>query len=330
MLWTEAATTTAWGQTGRTKPSTSPSRSSHIYEIPGFIRDKLHVSALGDSCADKNYMKAAYARKLGLDIDRTQRTPVFVGSGRSVSTVGVSLAQFRFRDEPQEYPLVFHLLSDCVHNVILGRPFLKATKTFQSLANRTKRVIKRLVDRFASPSCSYLGDSASRFSGLLNGQAQEALADSGSQVLLIDEQYAVDLGLPISRGLEHRTRLRFADNTTKMTSGMTFGVRWQFGDHQSSEEYTLDFHILKDSPAAIILNNDFLFDTDSFSEFDAWLLDEDPGEDEEPYFLFIGFDPKSYSKGEASIIQHIYNNITDTSYQRTLGRVRYQYVIASC
>jgi hypothetical protein len=315
--------------TSRPTYPTTFSRSYHIYEIPGLIRDKYQVSALGDSCADKNYMKAAYARKLGLAIDKTQRTQVLVGSGTSVSTVGVSVAQFRFRHEPQEYSLVFHLLPDCIHNVILGRPFLKATKTFQSLANRTRRVIRRLVDRFASPSCSYLGDSASRFSGLVNGQAQEALADSGSQVLIIDEAYALDLGLPISRDLKNRTRLRFADNTTKMTSGMTFGVRWQFGDHQGSEEYTLDFHILKDSPAAIILNNDFLFDTDSFSEFDAWLLDEDTGEDEEPHLFFISFDPEHYAQGKVFIMQHVYKSITHTNYQRTLGHVRSRYVTES-
>jgi hypothetical protein len=142
-------------------------------------------------------MKEAYAKGLGLSINRGDISTVRIGSGKRLITVGTVVTPFRFKEEPEVYSLAFHILPDCIHNVILGKAFLKATNTFSSLANKARRVIRRAV-KGMTRHLFYLGHSAPRFTGLLNGQKQEALADSGAKVLIMDEDYARSAGLPIS------------------------------------------------------------------------------------------------------------------------------------
>jgi hypothetical protein len=93
-------------------------------------------------------------------------------------------------------------------------------------------------------------------------------------VLIMDEDFARAAGLTVSGSQSNRSRFRFADNTTAIISGMTFGVKWEFGDSGVSGEHDLDFHILKNAPAAVILSDDFLFGTNAISKYDYYLVDE--------------------------------------------------------
>ncbi|KAH8728445.1 hypothetical protein GQ44DRAFT_609601 [Phaeosphaeriaceae sp. PMI808] len=270
-----------------------------IFEIPSILGIHYKVNALGDTCAKKNFMKTAYAERLKLEIDRANVSSVTIGSRKQLVTTGTVRAAFRFINEPKVFSLVFHLIPDCIHDVILGKPFLKATRTFTSLLNQTRRVVKRMLDRVTQRHVLYLGDNTTRFTGLLNGRSQEALADSGSKVLLMDEDYARTMGLPIISSPQHCIKLRFADSSTTMTSGMVFGVKWEFGPTQGSEEYILDFHIIKKALAPVILSDEFLFDTNAFSKFECFLIDEDDeGKDEDAYFLAIDIDSNYHPANE--------------------------------
>jgi hypothetical protein len=74
-----------------------------------------------------------------------------------------------------------------------------------------------------------------------------------------------------------------------MTTGMTYDVEWRFGVVDKS--YNLNFHILENSPAPIILSDSFLFDTDAYDEYDCYLIDEDIKDDDyDTYFFHIGYD----------------------------------------
>ncbi|KAH7080209.1 hypothetical protein BKA63DRAFT_562913 [Paraphoma chrysanthemicola] len=263
----------------------------NIYEIPGFIGSMHKVNALGDFCAKVNFMRIELAQRLGLPINRESATSVTIGSGRKVTTQGTVATHFDFANEPGSYPIVFHLLPNCIHDVILGKGFLKATKTFSSFMNQKRRVVKRVISGITQAHFLYLGDNGPKFTGLLNGRKQDALADSGSKVLIMDEDYARSMGIPIQSDRRYHTKLRFADNSTAITSGMTYGVQWEFGHEGNNVQHMLDFHILRNAPAAVILSDDFLFATNAYSEFDCYLIDEDD-EDEDAYFFAIDYDPK--------------------------------------
>jgi hypothetical protein len=262
-------------------------RHTQVYEIPSFLGKSHPVNALADSCAKWNFIREDYADLLGLHIDRGQTSEVTVGSGKKVVTTGVTKTSFRFRDESQEYPLIFHILPNCIHNVILGKGFLKATSTLSNLLNFARRIKERILKGVSHHHLLYLGDSAPRFGGLVNGIPHEALADSGAKVLVMDEDYALSMGLHISREEEHRTLLRFADESTAYTSGVTYGVEWQFGYGGQSQRFQLDFHILKHSPANVILSDKFLFSTEAFCNYECFLVDDDEDDDEDAYFFAI-------------------------------------------
>jgi hypothetical protein len=242
-------------------------------------------------------MKEAYANKLRLDIDRSQSSEVTIGSGKKVVTTGVAKTSFRFKDEAEEYTLIFHILPSCIHNVILGKGFLKATNTFSNLANKARRIKERILDGITHRHLLYLGDSAPRFGGLINGAPEEALADSGAKVLVMDEDYAMSIGLSVEKGRKHRTRLKFADNSTAYTSGTTYGVEWEFGHGGgASDRFLLDFHVLKNAPANVILSDEFLFGTDAFIEYECFLVDEDD-EDDDAFFFAIDVDANHPTQG---------------------------------
>jgi hypothetical protein len=284
--------------TPRSQVRKGSNTSSRVFEVDGIVGVEEKVKALGDYCAKHNFMKTSYAEYLDLEVDQNAVRTIVIGSGKEVRTTGTVVVRFRFSSEPEVYSLTFHLIPSCIHNVVLGKPFLKATQTFSSAANFLRRVLKRFVVDFQSFDCMYLGDSAPSFIGRLNGQAQHALADSGSKVLIMDEKYAQSLGLPIIDDRQHRIKLRFADNSTAMTTGMTLGVRWQFGPDGGAKEHLLDFHILKNAPAAVILIDDFLFgETRAFAEYHCYLVDEDD-EDEDAQFFAIDIDLNYYHEAE--------------------------------
>jgi hypothetical protein len=62
------------------------------------------------------------------------------------------------------------------------------------------------------------------------------------------------------------------------------------------EEFTLDFHILKNAPSAVILSDEFLFETNAFAKYDCYLIDEND-EDEDAQFSVIDLDLSYVNKG---------------------------------
>lgn len=243
-------------------------------------------------------MKENLATEKGLEIDRSEVRQVRLSRKHDVTTTGTVTVDFRFDGEAEQYRLKFHLLPTCIHDVILGKSFLKLTKTFSELSNFTRRVKQRILRGLSHFHLLYLGESAPKFTGLLNGRPREALADWGSNALIMDEKFARKQGLPISDGPEYRNTVYLADNTTAQTTGMVLGVRWEFGLGGSGKEHDLDFHIMKNAPADVILSDDFLNETSAFIEYDCYLVDEDDEDDEsEAYFFGIRIDQKNYVPG---------------------------------
>jgi hypothetical protein len=195
------------------------------------------------------------------------------------------MALFRFKDEPTLHQLTFHLLPTCIHNVILGKPFLKATETFSNAINRLRRVTEKVIRGITQFHFLYLGASGPEFEGSINGIPQTALADTGSKVPIIDEDWARSIGLRIQ---PRRERLRFADDSYAYTSGMAYGIEWKYGVHENSgSSHFIDFHVLKNAPANVILYDAFLFDTDAFSRYQEYLIDDADDDDSSCYAIDI-------------------------------------------
>ena len=186
------------------------------------------MKALGDYGARGNFVEEEYAIRLGLPINRSVVRKVTVGSGKEVKTVGTITAPFHFNEEHGVHDLKFHLLPSCIHDVILGKPFLKLTETFSIISNFCRRMKERVVRGISQfHFLYYLGTSSPMFEG---SKLQTALDNSGAKVLVMDEAYArsIDI-LPIHIRREHRTMLKFADNSIAYTSGMAYNFEGRFG-----------------------------------------------------------------------------------------------------
>lgn len=280
------------------KSHTFTDREVRIFEIPCQVAEHT-ATALGDYGAAKNFMTEKYALDLGLPINPNSTRKITIGSGKKLSTVGTATAQFRFGDENDAYSLKFHILSKGIHNLVIGRPFLKLTKTFSDIANRCRRVKERIIHAVSQFPVLFMasGGSAPMFEGYINGQEQKALADSGSKVLIMDKDYAKSIGVRIQTGHEHRNTLKFADGSVVDTVGMAYDVSWRFGsDGELSLPFSLNFHVMKNAPANVVLNDAFLYDTHAFSEYQDFLIDEDDDDIEDDkcaiHFLFIGIDTR--------------------------------------
>jgi hypothetical protein len=256
-------------------------------------------------------MSEKYAIQLGLEISRESRhiKKVTVGNKKDATTTGLASAPFSFRGEDPIYPLKFYLLPDCVRDVILGNPFIKATKTFSNLSNFYRRLKRRAAQAISAYHLLFLGNSAPQFNGFINGMPQEALADSGAQVMVMDEKYARSIGLEIKTGREERTKLIFADKSTAFTKGMAYGVEWKFRSptDESSNLYRLNFHILENAPADVILCDSFLFETEAFSRYAYCLQESDDEEDGdwEQHCFAISKAPRRKAKQEADLLSYI-------------------------
>jgi hypothetical protein len=181
------------------------------------------------------------------------------------------------------------VLKDSIHDVILGKAFLKATKTLSNIVLKAKRVVTNFTRGLATLRLNYLGDSAPRFTGLLNGRIHQALADTGAQGLFMSEAFARENRFSIIDDPDKIVTVQYADGTTATTIGMTYGINWEYGLGGRSMNHVLDFHILKDAPADVILSDDFLHDTEAFAAYDCYLIDvddEDEDEDEDQGHLF--------------------------------------------
>ena len=252
-----------------------------VYEIPGLIAN-YSVNALGDYGAKKNFMRESYAVKLGLKIDRGLIRKIAVGSGNMVTSTGAAIASFHFEGERKMHELIFHLLPNCIHDVILGKPFLKTTETLSQISNFTRRVKERIVKGISQFRLLYLGESSPKFEGFINDKPQSALADTGAKIPVLDEKYARSVGLDIKTGSEHRAILRFADNSTAYTSGMVYGVEWKFGrEDESTSPYQLDFHVLKNAPSSVILPDTLLLGENTFAKYQHFLIDDDDDNDDD-------------------------------------------------
>jgi hypothetical protein len=189
------------------------------------------------------------------------------------------------------HDLKFHPLPDCINDVILGKSFLKFTETYSKPSNFYCRVKEKVVKSISQFHLLYLGTSSPMFEASISGKPQTALADSGAKVLVMDEAYARSIGVSIQIRDEHRTRLKVADKSTANTSGIAYGVEWRFDrDGEFTSTYRLNFHILENAPANVILCNMFLYDNEAFSRYHHYLVDNDDDyedEDSEPHCFAI-------------------------------------------
>ncbi|OJJ46801.1 hypothetical protein ASPZODRAFT_2031408 [Penicilliopsis zonata CBS 506.65] len=242
-------------------------------------RGRLH-GVLVDGCPDTgscvNIVSYDFVRRQKWNFQPHSDLPHIQLPGRgTVRPLGTITLPWRFEGEERAYDIIFHVLAKCVHPVILGRKFLASSGSLGQFFSRMKRKIisittgrKNRLFLLDSPRERGVGSW-----GKLNGHAACALADTGSDVMVISLDFAKSLNLDIETDSWRREWLELADGSITRTKGIVRGVEWTFGDE--NVKYRCDFVVLDNIEYEVILSNDFLFENRIFQTQDLFSSEQD-------------------------------------------------------
>ncbi|KAL4794541.1 hypothetical protein BDV19DRAFT_193252 [Aspergillus venezuelensis] len=199
---------------------------------------------------------------------------------KKVQSPGMVHVPWKFADERGKHSVPCWVLPKSTHQLILGNPFLTATKTLTKFRSRIKHELVTLSKRLR---LQLLGENSQRLCGYLEGTGTLALPDTGSDVMFISRPYARKLGLTIEEAPESLLEVEFPDGSTGWTSGVVRDAEWTVGNKSTRT----DFYVLDSLCVDVILSNDYLFENDIFSECEEYLYDADVEYGLwKPYYLF--------------------------------------------
>ena len=249
------------------------SKATLMYEpeISGFLNDTA-VKFFPDTQSAHDIMSHDYAKRNKLKINSSQSEKLQTANGSLVNTLGTVLQPVRFAETSETYIREFHVLPRCVHDVILGSPFLRLTQT---LTKYRHRIVKKLRGMSSRHRVCFTGASQQKLAGWANGQSILALPDTGSDVCLMSLQYARERGYRIDTDPRHREMLEFVDGSTAETFGRVEGFEWKF-DKSDFQIHAPEVHVLENLPTDLLLGYGFLDETDAFGVREELFVDPEP------------------------------------------------------
>jgi len=241
-----------------------PPRSSpqYTYEVSGLLNEQLS-SAFPDTGSDQNLLSRDYARRNNIAIipDCNGTTQIKSADGRLIPTIGTAQVSWSFEDSPHEkHMLVFHVLEQCVHDVLLGHPFLLKTNT--TTLNRIKRYTVYTTSSNSAGAvydihaASGLRAGQCSIDGHLAGEAIQTLADTGAQVNIMSLAYAQARNFKLDI-TGNRGTFRFIDGS-EAPSIATVNAVWISSDRK---QYSLKFEVLIGSSYDVILGQKHIYGT---------------------------------------------------------------------
>ncbi|KAI0543700.1 hypothetical protein F4679DRAFT_90375 [Xylaria curta] len=228
----------------------------------------IPVQALPDSGADMCFISPNLASRLSLCPTTGEQKRIFLANKKSIQSPGMVKVPWRFNGEQKAHILDCWILPGCVHDLVLGNYFLRVTQTLTTFRHRIKSKLVELPRRLR---LRLLGEENQRLWGTLDGHHTAALADTGSDVMLVSSTYAQKIGLTVDRDFENWLEIEFADGTTAWTSGVVRNVPWNVG----GKTVRCDFHVLDDLCVDVILSKNYLFELNVFSEHQGCFFDTD-------------------------------------------------------
>ena len=170
------------------------------YVIPSSINGAT-IKACPDSGSMFDIVSKRLAQANGWSIDSTKSEIITLPSRKRLSSLGTIEADFRFQGEQKSYRRIFHVIDNCIHDVILGNTFLKTTQTLTKFAHRIKEMV---VKKSRKCRLRYLGTPLERFRCSLKNQSIWALGDTGADLTFISLRLCKRLNLPIQKQRDYR------------------------------------------------------------------------------------------------------------------------------
>ena len=219
------------------------------------------MNAFPDSGADANYISEAEVRRQRLRVDSSRAADVQLASGHWTNTLGTVDLQFSFSVESKTYKLKCHVVKRCIQDLVIGSPFLQLTETLTKCWSRITQVFRR----DGAFRIRLIGAPRQRLIGNMNGKPAVALPDTGADLSLASETYALESGWEIDRSPEHCIPLEFADGSTGRTNGVVKNLSWEFSSSPARSHLT-DVYIYRDLECPLLLGYGFLRDSAAFED----------------------------------------------------------------
>ncbi|KAF4853527.1 hypothetical protein CGCSCA4_v002345 [Colletotrichum siamense] len=237
------------------KQNFSSGSTDHVVE--GSVND-IRTEASPDTGSDECIVSSHFASKLGKrPVPGTEKT-ITLANSKKVQSPGMIEVFWKFANDQTPHILKCWILPGSSNDFVLGSQFLKMTETLTKFSHRIKKVL--LPHR---PRLRLMGEEKERIMGLLNHRLTTALADTGSDVMLVSLEYVQLHGLIMDTGCKYRTEVELADGTRIWTCGTVRDATWTIGDNT----VRCDFHVLDGLYADVILSKDYLFDLNVFSKY---------------------------------------------------------------
>lgn len=219
-----------------------------------------------DTGTQGNHMSLNLAKEMGYAIDtREQSKGQFeLANGKMINSLGTVTAKIRFANtKPEEgnqsFVCYFNVFRTLAVPALIGMAFLSATET---LTRFTSRLVDLPQNWKRSLRVCAVGSAANRVSCFINGKPVIAYADTGSEVALVNDAYAMKHGLHSKYG---REELMLADGSLEYTSGYTeVEFKLPRRPDQSYEAWRalkakkIRFHILKNLQFDVLLDEDMI------------------------------------------------------------------------
>jgi hypothetical protein len=173
-----------------------------------------------DTGAAANFMSLEKAQELGLEqgLDTQERRSYILGNKKQVLSIGTIAAKVSFAmgDEADKGIMCyFNVLEKLAVPILMGEPFLRATKTLSKYRDRLSQGLRHVFESTRRRVFA-IGSTQNEVVCIIDGKEVLALADTGSEVSLMKSVHADKLGISYQPGI---IELEFADGSIEHTTG---------------------------------------------------------------------------------------------------------------
>jgi hypothetical protein len=237
-------------------------------------------AAFGDTGAGQNMISDRRREELGLTMS-SNPTSFPMGNSKRIFSPGTVEVPIAFEDDPMNIiTIVAHVVYSFAYDLVLGNPFLKATKC---LTNYIHRFVPCLFSLRSGWSMNLLGETTTRFYAHLGkGVAVLALPDIGSVRNVMNADWAIERakagGFKILSRPENRGWIVLPDGTEEATVGQA----QTYMTLPDGKVVSMVFELLPNCYMPVVLGQDFVFDQQIHKKYSGCLYefsDHDSGDE---------------------------------------------------
>ncbi|KAG4436920.1 hypothetical protein IFR05_007608 [Cadophora sp. M221] len=175
------------------KPSVIYHTRAKAKHLP-IILETVPTNACADFGSEVNCISETYARMLGAHIEKGNQTFKLPISGRFLSSIGTAIFNCRFIREPSmpQY-VVFYVFRKLIRDVVLGRQFLRTSRTLDLHVNRLQDAPMTETQE-GVVSVKSVGNSQESIKCWLDKVKVQSLPDTGAEVNMVSTEFAAKLG----------------------------------------------------------------------------------------------------------------------------------------